>query len=717
MVTSGNGAGIGIASIAVVDCLISKYLIQEISVCAVVVAGSAEAVVAEWLIETLTVLAIVVSTLVFAFHAVQIKSIRGINMRNRIIVIIIIIVILVFMINPIRYYLADKNLAVIPNHLDYHKAINDSLVSKINSKAASHNCRNIIRPIVRIENQPESLPNLVEDVNLAIASYTKWNLSVDDSMRAKMKQRQEEYIQNWGGIIGGKGIKEILNKKHQINRDIDYFVQASITRIKQGEVDDLELVVKIYNEKLESLVFDIRLNFSDPTTIADLQSKIDQQAAELIELQIKSRNGIYTAGSLGGLLMIFLIVSFIVSYRAKRKEDKERDYHKNQILLRQELIDNGHFVAALELADRYLEYFPNDIEIKAFRERLLDVTNNDPKKAQVAYVEAKKLQLRLENRGQGNYLSIEEKANLTGLLPYHPELENSYTKLIGYEEEDRIKAEFDIKYTELVEIIRLRKWTKAEQEVKLLKNAYPENEQITDVQEEIDQAIKHSEITLKDIKALLGEADIYEIQQKLDELITDHIDNEAALKIKNMLDNSKVKAGIYLESANGIILPVFCKSEVILGREEKGVQVDIAIDSRYISRPHLKMELKQGKLYLEDLNSSGGSYKAGEKIDRTEIANNQTITLAKVIDLNICLQKVDNLVNSVIMECAGKSWAILDKEMKFSIIGNKLDLHHSDNILKMQNELILYSNGNSTDILQDGTMVNINGNEYRVKFI
>jgi len=120
---------------------------------------------------------------------------------------------------------------------------------------------------------------------------------------------------------------------------------------------------------------------------------------------------------------------------------------------------------------------------------------------------------------------------------------------------------------------------------------------------------------------------------------------------------------------------------------------------------------------LEDLNSSGGSYKAGEKIDRTEIANNQTITLAKVIDLNICLQKVDNLVNSVIMECAGKSWAILDKEMKFSIIGNKLDLHHSDNILKMQNELILYSNGNSTDILQDGTMVNINGNEYRVKFI
>jgi pSer/pThr/pTyr-binding forkhead associated (FHA) protein len=111
-----------------------------------------------------------------------------------------------------------------------------------------------------------------------------------------------------------------------------------------------------------------------------------------------------------------------------------------------------------------------------------------------------------------------------------------------------------------------------------------------------------------------------------------------------MLNNSKVKEGIYLENSKGIILPVFCKSEVILGREDEGVQVDIAIDSKYISRPHLKMELKDGKLYLEDLHSSGGSYKAGEKIDQTEITNNQTVTLAKVIDLNICLQKVDNLM-------------------------------------------------------------------------
>ena len=135
-------------------------------------------------------------------------------MRNRIVIIAMAIFILFFLINPVRYYLYDKEIDIIPDHLDYHRAINDSLTSRIQDEAAEHNCRNIIRPVVKIKDQPASLPNLVEDINLAIASYENWRLSVNDNMREKMIRRQEDYINKWGGLIGGEGMRYILDFLH-----------------------------------------------------------------------------------------------------------------------------------------------------------------------------------------------------------------------------------------------------------------------------------------------------------------------------------------------------------------------------------------------------------------------------------------------------------------------------------------------------------------------
>ena len=638
-------------------------------------------------------------------------------MRNRIIIVIMVILILIFLINPVRYFLYDEDINEIPDHLDYHRAINDSLTSRIQEEAAKHNCRNIIRPVIKVKDQPASLPSLMEDVNLAIASYENWCLSVDDEMRQKMIRRQEEYINKWGDKIGGEGMKEILEQKHQISKSIDYTAEALITRIKKDQVDDLELVLKIFSEEQESLVFDVKLPFSNPATIEKMQSEIDQQINALDEMQKKSRNGLYAAGSLCVLLVVFLLVSFIVSYRKKLKEDKERDYLKNQILMRQELVDNGHFVAALELADRYLLHFPNDIEIMAFRERLLDVTNNDPKKAQVAFVEAKKLKLRLENRGQGNYLTPEEKETLSALLPYYPELENSYTKMIGYEEEDRLRAEFDNRYNELVEMMHLKKWTQAGQEVKLLKKTYPDKEQIIDLENEIEDKIRQSDKKLIEIRASLGNENISEIYTMLDEFLTCHVDHPPAIDFKSKIEKARIKEAVLLEDENGDQLPIFCKSEVILGREDEHVSVDIAINSKYISRPHLKIELIGDKLYLEDLNSSGGSYQAGEKFSRTEITNSQTITLAKVIDLNICLQKDNNNINCVYMECEGIKWIILNKAINFNLTKNKLDLSGTDNIFKLQDQVIIVQSDGDREILQPEGKVILSGFEYKVSFI
>lgn len=76
--------------------------------------------------------------------------------------------------------------------------------------------------------------------------------------------------------------------------------------------------------------------------------------------------------------------------------------------------------------------------------------------------------------------------------------------------------------------------------------------------------------------------------------------------------------GQYFSLANGFVI----------GRDEKN---DIVVPLSYVSRNHAKIALRKQKLYIEDLNSSNGTYVNGDSIKSCELRNGDEIRIDEFI--------------------------------------------------------------------------------------
>jgi len=158
------------------------------------------------------------------------------------------------------------------------------------------------------------------------------------------------------------------------------------------------------------------------------------------------------------------------------------------------LISKGDFVAAYQTIEKYLKLFPDDSKVIALKERLLDFTNNDPKKAQVAYVEAKKLQLRFQtdngNLSQPVFLTEAEKKRLAPYLAYHPELKETYLSLVAHEEEVHNREAFVSALNVARKMLSSGKLYEAIKRHQEIKNQFPgmeNHEQLQNLHREIVQ--------------------------------------------------------------------------------------------------------------------------------------------------------------------------------------------------------------------------------------
>ena len=104
-------------------------------------------------------------------------------------------------------------------------------------------------------------------------------------------------------------------------------------------------------------------------------------------------------------------------------------------------------------------------------------------------------------------------------------------------------------------------------------------------------------------------------------LFNSQSDNEETV----FLEQSKEIAYIKRLNTNEII--VLSKNEFLLG---KGSQCDLVVcDNPTISRQHAKILFKNGKYYLEDLNSLNHTKVNDNKIDQiTELTNEDTFCLS-----------------------------------------------------------------------------------------
>ncbi len=69
------------------------------------------------------------------------------------------------------------------------------------------------------------------------------------------------------------------------------------------------------------------------------------------------------------------------------------------------------------------------------------------------------------------------------------------------------------------------------------------------------------------------------------------------------------------------------EERLVFGR---GKKADIVLDEKKISRAHCCLKKERGKIYLEDLDSSNGTYVDGEKVDRVELQEGDTFVLGDV---------------------------------------------------------------------------------------
>lgn len=64
--------------------------------------------------------------------------------------------------------------------------------------------------------------------------------------------------------------------------------------------------------------------------------------------------------------------------------------------------------------------------------------------------------------------------------------------------------------------------------------------------------------------------------------------------------------------------------KIIIGRDP-GCDIPLALD--YLSRNHVSLEPKSGKLFIEDLNSSNGTYVNGQRVEKSELKPGDKIKL------------------------------------------------------------------------------------------
>jgi len=634
-------------------------------------------------------------------------------------IILIAICICLSAIYPIIYHYAEKEVAELPEFILREEAI-VLLAEGIQEKANEMNCKGYIIPIKIVDYDDSSLTFLKEDINLALSSYKNWQLTVDETTKKEIKKRFTENLSNWGAMLSGNELEKKL--KTQLHAQPNYSSKAKVFKLKEEKTNDMRLIVYIYDERTSSEEFNVSVNFIHPLTLKQLEEKRETEINNLNTLRKNADISKKFILVFVTLFILYILTVFIIYLIQKYQIKKTKDYLLIEIEKKQELVDNGYFVTAFELAEKFLIYFPEHTEIKAFKERLLDVTNNDPKKAQVAYVEAKKLQLRITNyerESQKAFLTGEERNALVPLLQYNPELDSSFKRLVFLEEKEEKKKEFEPKFENIKHLYNSCKLKQAEQELLTLQKLYPGYSELIEYQKIIEQTQKDAQNKFSSIQNNICNGEIRMAKQTLDKVLNTYNDMPEALDLKTEFEEAAGNIHFILKpSGKEKEIEIICKDEVILGREDIDVKPDIVFNDRRISRPHLRISIIEDKVIAEDMGSACGSFINGEKIISKSLNDGDLLNLAKLIELQIHIYRMENgNIGGILITGNSKNYLIISTFVKFFIDKGNLALGKDNYSIYHQEKLTVLSIDKKGFILNDNMMINIEQRNYNVEVI
>ena len=634
------------------------------------------------------------------------------------VIIVLIVLIIISAIFPVMYHYRDKTIKSIPDHVDYNKAVHDSLTTLIILNAGNNRCTGHIIPVRNIRGENISLKYLINDINLALAAYENWKLLTDAQTRKEIKERSEERFKKWGGMMDGK---QLMNRM-ELEKDAepDYVAKAQTSRL-DGKINDIKVVVNVISEVTGTEVFAVSVIFTHPESLKKIIANLNEQKNKLTTLRKTADVSLKILYILVAILALYILIIAVVSVYMKFQIGKTKKYLLSEIQKKDNLVNEGHFVTALELSDKYLKYFPHDTEINAFRERLLDFTNNDPKKAQEAYVRAKKLQMRLKTQAQDFnklFLSEEEKNDLTPLLPYNTELEAYYKKLVTLEDQETKRIEFRPKINEVRELIDQGMLQKAKVYIGDLLRDFPGDEELRELSTLIAEKQEYYENQFKEVEQKLKGGRIASAMGQLEEILQNYRDMKTAIQLKENVESNKGHTHVKLKTEqDDVSLDIFLKHEVMIGRDDIDVVPDIKLDDKRISRPHLRISVVDDNVIVEDQNSTGGTFINAEKIISEKLKHGDVITLSKIIDFTIQIIKDDDKIGSVILSCGQGHYLMIVDKIKGSIKNRKFDTNTEELSIYNSNGLCVIVAQNNYYIVSPNQEIAIQNKKYTVEVI
>ena len=626
------------------------------------------------------------------------------------------------LIYPIKYHYLNTTIPSLPPYRLYDSAMKD-LRDSILIKANQFKCRQYIIPVESIKGDKSwatLYPTLKEDINLALFSYHRWKLRANISEIDAMKKRYNKISKEWGRMMDFENIISDLKKQLNVEINTNYDAQAEIYKLPVNQGNDQKLIVKVNDIRKRNLVFQVEVHFVSPLTLKRLQEERERHIAYIHNIKNKADISIYGLKISGGLFLLYVLTIFTFYYYKKIKSRDEAQYLLAEIEKLQTFADNGHFVAALQLAEKYLKYFPNDSSVIAFKERLLDFTNNDPKKAQIAFVEAKKLQMRVnmakENPMQA-FLSDEEKERIMPYLEYYPELKKSYLALESGEKEANKLKEFQIELENLKRLISEGKLKEAESLSNKIRMYKIESPDLKEIMHEIKKKKEHALDAWKEIQNNLIAGDVEKVENKLTDIQGYFADMPEALSLQQAITASRGKTRFLLKPAeiNEKIIKIYCGKEFILGRADEDITPDIIFNDKHVSRRHAFLVINENQIAVEDLNSTGGTYINGKKINKQNLKNGDVLTLAKMVDMGVTIfLSKEGDIGGVILTGVSTVHIIVASRISFDYQNNKFYTGSGKFQLSYNNDILLFSTHQKVFLLADSSEIYINNTKYTV---
>ena len=250
-----------------------------------------------------------------------------------------------------------------------------------------------------------------------------------------------------------------------------------------------------------------------------------------------------------------------------------------------------------------------------------------------------------------------------------------------------------------------------------LEEKYPGNEQLNKLHQNVDNDEREARETFDKAQQKLLKGEVDQAQTLIDKTLQNYSDMSAAVSLRSKLDSMQGKQEFLLKSQHNKNINIFFKRELLIGREDTNNQPDIEFDDRRISREHTRISIVDGKITIEDLNSTGGTYINGEEVTSKKIHTGTRITLAKVIDLDVKVYAKEGEIRGLILSGPNNHYLLIPIGIGFTVRKEKITLKDPTYEILYKNKIPIIKIQDNVKVFQDDLEFKFGKNYYNTEVI